>query len=483
MRGGTAGSNRERALSEVIGFVLILGIVMAAFSLYLVYGVPVQGRENEINHMNDIKDQFVAYKIGVDSLWTKQQTGLAMSTSFPLGTAGQTAQGSTSIIPVLQPIGSSGTLAINQRTTTPEIFTVSSYSDISNTTAMTPYCPITISFQSPTSCTYPNAPSSLLINFNTKFASWTDKTPGSIQIMGSGWNATVNVTPNISDCLNYTAPNNGNTNVTFLTACNGTDITVTVVKNGVTSLNRAVVYSNINPNPLPNSPYSINLLDDAYGLQSAITYPATVTFSKYDPPSNLTATATAQYSYQAQSNYTYSVPLGSLAYSANNNYWIPQTYYYQMGGVFLSQSDGITYKLPPEITFANNGNGNMTVNIVALAYDPADSGMIGGSSPAQISTSLKPDAGTLPYAPISLNTWNASINITTPDPNAAIMWAAYLNAAANQTGGIPTTYYTAGNTITGSYIYLKGGTDGNPHITLTGKTANLSVSVQSMGST
>ena len=93
MTGGTAGSHREQALSEVIGFVLILGIVMAAFSLYLIYGVPVQGRENEINHMSDINDQFVSYKIGVDSLWTNQQTGLAMSTTFPLGTAGQTAQG------------------------------------------------------------------------------------------------------------------------------------------------------------------------------------------------------------------------------------------------------------------------------------------------------------------------------------------------------------------------------------------------------
>ncbi|MGA2161752.1 MAG: hypothetical protein ABSG28_06105 [Methanoregula sp.] len=472
MRGGTAGSNRERALSEVIGFVLILGIVMAAFSLYLVYGVPVQGRENEINHMNDIKDQFVAYKIGVDSLWTNQQTGLAMSTSFPLGTAGQTAQGSTSVIPVLQPIGSSGTLGINQRTTTPEIFTVSSASYISsNTGSMFSVGPYTI----PIMQTYSNAPSRLMINLSTTNASWANPTPGSIQVSGSGWNASVNITPDISDCL---TPGFG-TNVTYQTICLGSDITVTVIKNGVTSLNRAIVYSNITQ----NNPYTINLLDPAYGLQSVITYPATITFSTMGNPALISPAVTAVYAYQPQTNYTYSVPLGSVQYSTSNNYWIPQTYYYQMGGVFLSQSDGITYKLPPEITFANNGNGNMTVNIVALAYDPADSGMIGGSSPAQISTSLKTDYGNLPYAPISPNTWNASINITTPDPNAAVMWAAYLNAAANQTGGIPTTYYTAGNTTTGSYIFLKGINDGNPHITLTGKTANLSVSVQSVGST
>jgi len=475
MRRGTAEFCREQALSEVIGFVLIIGIIMAAFSLYLVYGVPVEGRENEINHMSSINDQFVSYKIGIDSLVTNLQENIAMSTTFPLGTAGQTAQGSTSIIPVLQPVGSNGALAINQRTVTPEVFTVSSTSYITNTTAMVSDSPLAISTS--TQHVYLNAPTRLLINITTTNAFWNNTYPGGIQIGGSGWNETVNITPNIGDCLSGSSSGN---NVTYLSNCYGSDITMTVVKNGVTSLNRAVVYSNINP----NTQYSVNILDAAYGLQSFITYPATITYSKYDPGSQLTtATATGQYAYQTQANYSYSVLLGSLEYATNNNYWIPQTYYYQMGGVFLSQSDGITYKLPPEITFTNNGNGNITVNIVAIAFNPSNYGVIGGSSPAQVLTSLNSDAGTLPYAPISLNTWNASINITTPDPNAAIMWAAYLNAAANQTAGIPATSFSAGNTTTGSYIWLPGGTDGNPHITLIVKTANLSASIQSVAST
>ena len=37
------------------------------------------------------------------------------------------------------------------------------------------------------------------------------------------------------------------------------------------------------------------------------------------------------------------------------------------------------------------------------------------------------------------------------------MWAAYLNAAANQTGGIPTTYYTAGNTTDRQLYYIYTG--------------------------
>ena len=76
------------ALSEVIGFVLILALITVAFSLYLVYGVPAQGRENEILHMGVVKDQFVEYKIGLDSLFTNNLVGTTMSNTFSLGTGG-----------------------------------------------------------------------------------------------------------------------------------------------------------------------------------------------------------------------------------------------------------------------------------------------------------------------------------------------------------------------------------------------------------
>lgn len=40
---GTTGREREVALSEVIGFVLIIGVIVILASLYLVYGVPLRG--------------------------------------------------------------------------------------------------------------------------------------------------------------------------------------------------------------------------------------------------------------------------------------------------------------------------------------------------------------------------------------------------------------------------------------------------------
>jgi len=479
---------KDQALSEVIGFVLILAIITAAFSLYLVYGVPVQGRESEINHMANIKDQFISYKIGVDSLWTNHQTGIAMTTSFPLGTAGQTAQGSSGIIPVMQPIGSSGTLMINQRTATPENFTITSqslvYSSNQTPVAFSPFN------QLPMGNPYP--PSNLTVYIDTG-------TPATISDLGVpygldlkatpsdgiSWEAIINLTPRFTS-YNETQSvscsySNTPCTITYMSGkrYTQTDLTITVLKGGVKTLDGNVIYSNVQNNP---GNYSINILDDAYGLKSVIR-PLNLVISSSNTSSPLASRSGGAITYQYLSTSTkYSVPLGALTYTANNNYWISQTYYYQIGGVFLSQTDGITYKLPPAITFSNNGNGNITVNIVALAYDTSSSGAVGGASPAQISTFLKPDSGDLPYAAISPNTWTANINITTPDPNAVTMWKNYFNEAANQTGGIPSTYYSVGTITNGSYISLSGINDSKPHITLKVTTANLTANLQAVGS-
>ena len=60
---------RDDGISEVVGFVIILAVVMAGLSLYLTYAVPVQGREEEIRVMDGVRAWFVDYKTGVDQLW------------------------------------------------------------------------------------------------------------------------------------------------------------------------------------------------------------------------------------------------------------------------------------------------------------------------------------------------------------------------------------------------------------------------------
>ncbi len=120
-------SSRDDALSEVVGFVLLLALIVVALSLYQVYGVPAAGRENEIAHMNQVKDRFVDYKIALDSLWivsintTGSAEGITLSTLFDLGTMGGSTQGGGIFFPVLAPIASGGTFSVNR---SPDNFTI-----------------------------------------------------------------------------------------------------------------------------------------------------------------------------------------------------------------------------------------------------------------------------------------------------------------------------------------------------------------------
>jgi hypothetical protein len=107
---------REEGLSEVIGFILLVGLLVVFLALYQTYSVPVQGRDNEIDHMNDVKDTLVAYKISLDSLWVNERKGTTLSTTLDLGTRGGFSQGGMGDIALLTPISSGGSVGIYQRT-------------------------------------------------------------------------------------------------------------------------------------------------------------------------------------------------------------------------------------------------------------------------------------------------------------------------------------------------------------------------------
>ncbi|AGB01854.1 hypothetical protein [Methanoregula formicica] len=112
MRAGTTGQNRDHALSEVIGFVLLLALVVAAVSLWTIYIVPVNGREAEIVQMNSVKDRFTDYKFTLDSLWINNQSGVTTSTSFNLGTGQGVTEAGGLFLPLLNPIPSSAVLSV-----------------------------------------------------------------------------------------------------------------------------------------------------------------------------------------------------------------------------------------------------------------------------------------------------------------------------------------------------------------------------------
>jgi hypothetical protein len=153
------------------------------------------------------------------------------------------------------------------------------------------------------------------------------------------------------------------------------------------------------------------------------------------------------------------ITLGSIEYRAQNNYWIPQDYYYQMGGVFLSQVEGnVSYKLPPEISFANDSVHNLvSVNINALSINQDNRGLIGGNSPVQVKTKLE-SIYPIPYAPcdeITGNTKRVWIGVNTSDPKANAMWESYFDSTA-RAAGLPSGEYTFGTLRNESYIEITG---------------------------
>nr|WP_319377686.1 hypothetical protein [uncultured Methanoregula sp.] len=456
----------DLALSEVIGFILIIALIVVIASLYLTYGVPAQGRETEILHMNDIKDEFVSYKLSLDALFTNDKVGSTVSNSFSPGTEGGYTQGMLSFIPLMSPVPSSGILALNDPIRD-EVLTIESQSLVLDPTVRD-----STDLPSGTSKLIQNTPQDIYVNLSLPAGSVTSSTYYGTDVSGTGWKAIVNLTPRISylpsisgpvgSCpagtsitgmsgLNYYCMNPSGT-----TVYNGTDIRITAIKGGSTTIQDLPVFTNITA----NNKYTVDLMDPAYGLASAMTFPDTLTLNNnYAKNAGaITGSGNATFGYRET---TYKMPplrLGSIEYRTQNNYWIPQTYYYQMGGVFLAQNDGnITWKQPPEITATNDTvNANIAiVNINALTLNNRSQAMIGGNSPIQIRTTL--DRMTqLPIAPVNPGTGNTKwirIAINTTDNQSRTLWQNYFNYMV-RANGIPNT--VSGYKGNESYLFING---------------------------
>lgn len=257
----------DEGLSEVIGFILLIGILVVVLTMYQTYSIPVQGRDNEISHMNDIKNTFAAYKISQDSLWVNEQEGTMLSTTLDLGTRGGYSQGGMGDISLLTPIASGGSVGINQR------------------------------------------------NENVK---------------------------------------------------------VTIGSNSVV-----------------------------------------VPLADYDP--------------------------GSLEFQSDNNYWIDQNYYYQMGGVFLEQDSGSTARVMPPLTIARYGTGGGYTAKVDLTIIRLNGGqLISGTGPVRIDTNL--NNGGITISPDYEGITNVTITVGSDNSETLLMWKNLFKDSLARYG-IPDDWY------------------------------------------
>jgi hypothetical protein len=315
----------ETGLSEVVGFVLILGVLVLVFSLYLTYGIPAQGRENEIVHMNEVKDQFVAYKLSLDSLFNNGKVGTTLSNSFTLGTGGGYTQGMISFIPVMSPVSSGGTLAINpvgpdQRVTDNETLTITSQSLILNDTS---HYSVDYHVSSPATITY--IPSHVYVNIsNIPSTSYRNKDGVyGWTVNTTSWIAIINLTPQNTFSQNYSwadtpscPPTSPYGPVLVLGANAGclvpknffeytqSDLTISINKNNISTMQSYPVYRNIMFDQ--TQPYTIDLMNNAYGLSSEIQPSQTITMHPFDDSNFITANGNITYNLRTVvHNYTH----------------------------------------------------------------------------------------------------------------------------------------------------------------------------------
>ena len=432
---------RDDALSEVIGFILILALIAALASLYLTYVVPAQGREGEIKHMAGINDQFLGYKTAIDSLWINDQTNVPISRTFTLGTITGTTQGSF-VIPIFQPYPSSGSMVVNGRG---ETITINADALVQGFpgSAMPDLDPVYYE------------PDHLYVQVMTTN---TTKGGGIIITPSSGnWTIWVNIssisTPPISSQSSVGAlPTFGgsglneliswinsdlqnwakNVNSTMSTSSSSTPyLTISLNKNNLPVFTDLPVVKNVQNNAW----YTLDILDLAYGLENQLNYPFSIFLN------NSSANWIA-YRYPVSVGYvpkqiTQSHHMGSLEFLSNNKYWIQQNYYYQQGGVFLAQpNDGMVTKVLPLISITNQ-TGIPTVRIVDITVK--GSGNIGGTSPVQVISRLD----TVPQnifngytlAKGIPNAKNVTVTLNLQDTATAQMWNQTFAGIKSTAGG------------------------------------------------
>lgn len=413
-------SRRDEAISEVIGFVLILALIAIVASLYLTYVVPAQGRDMEIAHMDVVQDQFLSYKTTVDSLWINNRYNTQISSPFTLGTNPGSTQGSFVNFPLFQPVTSSGTMVVNGRNDVITVTANALYNQGNESEEVTPDIP-QIEIE----------PEHLYVSFKTSNNNLTDyiiiEPIYNVPKSGKGnWKVILNTSPGQQQ----------------------TPLKISII-NGTRSVDNQVIQNSV----INNSPYLVDLADSAYGLKEAFEYP----FNLNNFPDGGPVTRTPDRYYE-KTGAIFNHKMGSLEYRSSNNYWISQNYIYQYGGVFLQQDTGDVVKLLPSITITkdlvNQNLARVTINDITISNRPPS--RVGGSSLVEVLTTLKkPDF-------ISNNLVNSqeygianakfvTITVNADDAPSAQMWNSTFEKI-NQSSGLSTNWgiiiNQTGNSVT-----------------------------------
>ncbi len=96
---------RDAAVTEVIGFIVILMLVISSLMIWALVALPDQVERSEVSHVEEIQLAFGEFKTGVDTLWLANNTGVVRKAVFGLAPGARVTE--ASILPNL--LGSRGT--------------------------------------------------------------------------------------------------------------------------------------------------------------------------------------------------------------------------------------------------------------------------------------------------------------------------------------------------------------------------------------
>ena len=97
----------------MIGFLMIIALLGMLFSMYLLYVVPLQGRDSEISHMAQVKEQFSGIIMDINALIVNEKLNYPLQREISLGSGQGGTSGAFSIFPVQSYSDSSGTLTVD----------------------------------------------------------------------------------------------------------------------------------------------------------------------------------------------------------------------------------------------------------------------------------------------------------------------------------------------------------------------------------
>ena len=420
---------------------MIVALLTILFSMYLLYVVPIQGRDAEISHMKYITQEFIGLKADIDGLIINNKINMPIARSFELGTLSSVGSGSLSILPLSSFIESTGLLMVNEQN---DFISVTVNGDLVNLSNLPPI--VTPPITNPVleiNCVDPNHCPSTPINYtiSDRFYNITAKVRYSFNDTMVD-PSTKNVFSKYFIFDNFTLPEEKYTN--------GSPVEISVIKGLILNSSYDLVmetWTNSTPKTFISEKTLIENLSfgDNYTyniLKDNVLFPKNSTdYYLINSGEAISADLYAPHVVKTQIGM-FPPRIGSFQYESSNRYWVNQNLLYEMGGLFLNQpaDGGSSVMLIPSIALtplrnisqdaSSEYNLKVSVNNIRIT----DTEDISGSVSAQIfskvdqinqnlfnaSTDTTSNFGT---APGNADLWKMREN---EEPNARAIWLQFI---------------------------------------------------------